>query len=263
MSVRPLNRVALSLGVIVAIVAGLTGPAAAQEQAPAPAPEQSSEWRPVIKTTAAELRSVGVAIAKPGIEPFPHSCRAAGNKAPGLSVSKAMLDHFKARGFSLASLCLALGSTALFDPETGRALPRVVVTDAGNVEITLNFPACFKNAAPLADCRYRFVHWENYELPAEEAADNKAHWRDDLVKLREHVQQSNARGVIWRFEDQESAVEFLRGVTVYEWVLASPELRYGVGYALHGGEGEDPDKEDTNLETYRKKRSWWAIWSDE
>lgn len=217
-----------------------------------------------IQVTAASLRKLGVAIARDGIRPYPNSCDSAGNRRPRVSVSDAMLKRFKRHGFTLTSLCLALGSAAYFDPETGRALPRFRVTDAGNTEITLNFPDCFKNAAPLTDCRYRFSHWESYEIPASEAAANRSAARNNLVKLIDHARNTNASGVIWDQEQGDYARDdIIPGNTVYAWIIASPDLRYGVGYALHGGEGEDDGIEDVDIETYRTQASGEAIWSEE
>jgi hypothetical protein len=49
--------------------------------------------------------------------------------------------------------------------------------------------------------------------------------------------------------------------SVYEWVLASRALSRGYGYALHGPEGDDPELENVNLNTY-KRSGRPSLWSD-
>jgi hypothetical protein len=50
--------------------------------------------------------------------------------------------------------------------------------------------------------------------------------------------------------------------SVYEWILASHALPRGYGYALHGPEGDDPEVENVNLSTYRKKSGGSSLWGD-
>ena len=38
--------------------------------------------------------------------------------------------------------------------------------------------------------------------------------------------------------------------------------RHGYGYALHGPEGDDPEVENVNLSTYRKKSGSSSLWND-
>jgi hypothetical protein len=68
-----------------------------------------------------------------------------------------MLHYFNARGFSLATLCLALITTdAIYNPENGVPIPGVWVADT--IRVLLNVPDCFKNGTPLLDCHVRY-HW--------------------------------------------------------------------------------------------------------
>ncbi|MBY5698018.1 hypothetical protein [Rhizobium leguminosarum] len=218
----------------------------AQAQTDAPVPK--------IILSAQELRSLGIAVHSQGAEELPHSCRDSGN--PDLSVSDEMLRHFTARGFSLESLCLGLSSWVLFDPETGRTIPRVAFSH--DLEIPLNLPDCFKNAVPFLECDNRYVHWEHYEFPEEEqrAKLEHAHKVDEMV--RDYIARNGVSGVF--------SIEALgQGIfdSSFEWFLASPALPRGYGYALHGGEGDDPESEDVDLSTYRKESTVISTWQDE
>jgi hypothetical protein len=44
--------------------------------------------------------------------------------------------------------------------------------------------------------------------------------------------------------------------------VASHALPRGYGYALHGPEGDDPEVENVNLSTYRKKSGGSSLWGD-
>ncbi|NZD66267.1 hypothetical protein HX900_35065 [Rhizobium sp. WYCCWR 11290] len=220
--------------------------AATQAQDDAPVPK--------IILSAQELRSLGIAVHSQGARELPHSCRDSGNS--DLSVSDEMLRHFIARGFSLESLCLGLSSWVLFDPETGRTIPRVAFSH--DLEIPLNLPDCFKNAVPFLDCDNRWVHWEHYEFTEEERKDNLDHAQKVDEMVRAYVQREKISGVF--------SIEALgQGIfdSSFEWFLASPALPRGYGYALHGGEGDDPESEDVDLSTYRKEPTVTLTWQDE
>ncbi|TAU59251.1 hypothetical protein ELI13_38065 [Rhizobium ruizarguesonis] len=209
---------------------------------------------PKIILSAQELRSLGIAVHSQGAEELPHGCRDSGN--PDLSVSDEMLRHFKARGFSLESLCLGLSSWVLFDPETGRTIPRVAFSR--DLEIPLNLPDCFKNAVPFLDCDNRWVHWEHYEFTEQERKDNLDHEKKVDEMVRNYIARNGVSGVF--------SIEALgQGVfdSSFEWFLASPELPRGYGYALHGGEGDDPESEDVDLSTYRKEATVLSTWQDD
>src|SRR5215204_4048877 len=79
-----------------------------------------------IRMTPGELRAQGIAVS-PYVQPFSNSCQFAGNTR--LSVSDGLVAHFKARGFTLASVCLAFSSHMRFDPETGKQLPLAFVPE--------------------------------------------------------------------------------------------------------------------------------------
>jgi hypothetical protein len=50
--------------------------------------------------------------------------------------------------------------------------------------------------------------------------------------------------------------------SAYEYLLASPALPRGYGYALHGPEGDHPEVETVDLSTYRKRGDVGLLWSD-
>jgi hypothetical protein len=88
-----------------------------------------------------------------------------------LSVSDEMVAHFKERGFTLVTLCLAIEGYSRYDVETGNPLPLAVPAQVRNGKnerlddfdedegILLNVPDCYKNGTPLIDCKlaYDFV----------------------------------------------------------------------------------------------------------
>jgi hypothetical protein len=81
---------------------------------------------------------------------YPNKCFLASEE---LTLSDQFYDHYKARGFSLASLCLAVtsGDWVKYDIQTGKPL-RVVNG------LLMDIPDCFKNGAPFLDCTYNFEH---------------------------------------------------------------------------------------------------------
>jgi len=86
-----------------------------------------------------------------GVGPsYPNKCFLASEE---LTLSDQFYGHYKARGFSLASLCFAVtsGDWVKYDIQTGKPL-RVVNG------LLLDIPDCFKNGAPFLDCAYNFEH---------------------------------------------------------------------------------------------------------
>jgi hypothetical protein len=211
-----------------------------------------------IRMTADELAAHGLAVRELRMRPFPNSCASSGNRR--LSVSDEFLAHFRARGFTLESLCLGLSSHMHFDPETGRQLPLAYVPEVGphsrDADIPLNLPGCFRNAVPHLECDSKFDTWEVFRL---EPHDNPRPFaRKFDVLVRQYIQRTGVSGV-FKVEDLGQGLF----TSSYEWLLASSALPRGYGYALHGPEGDDPEVETVNLSTYRKKSDVGSIWSDE
>ena len=142
---------------------------------------------PIVFNDASRLQEVGIAFAlygAPETQHFPNKCYAYGDGGHRISVSDAMLARYKAKGFSLQSLCLGLVSEARFDPESGRRLATYVVVNEPELRRALNgrdpktmterqlaeccsegfispelplvVPACFKGGTPYSDCAWRF-----------------------------------------------------------------------------------------------------------
>ncbi|WP_262047308.1 hypothetical protein [Bradyrhizobium sp. Bra78] len=209
----------------------------------------------LIRMAPAELAAHGISVRELRTPPFPNSCQVAGN--PRLSVSNEFLAHFKARGFSLESLCLGISSHIHFDPETGRQLPLVHLPELArsrSANIPLNLPDCFRNAVPYLECNVKYDTWEFYRLKPDEIDRQSAIKLDALV--RKFIESRQFSGV---FQIQALG----QGIfdSRYEWLLASPALQHGYGYALHGPEGDDPESEEVDLSTYRKKVDVGLPWN--
>jgi hypothetical protein len=96
------------------------------------------------KVSNNELLNIGIAFGS--MRAFPNKCY--GN----VSISDEFLNRFKARGFSLETLCLAIQSPWVqYHPETGKPLP---VTE----RFLLGIPDCFRNGKPFLDCKFNYEH---------------------------------------------------------------------------------------------------------
>jgi len=213
-----------------------------------------------IQMTLDELTAQGIAVRGTKARPFPNSCQSSGNAK--LSVSNRLLEHFKSRGFTLESLCLGLSSNVRFDPETGRQLPLAFVPEIGkdrfgDQEFRLNLPSCFRNAVSDLECDYKFDSWWGNRLDRRDLTSRREFSQQFDAMVRQHIQRNRISGV-FKVEDLG------RGLftSSYEWLLASSALPHGYGYALHGPEGDDPEVENVNLSTYRKKSGGSSLWSD-
>jgi hypothetical protein len=230
---------------------------------PGPAYAQSEKVTR-IRMTIAELRAQGIAVS-PNAQPFPNSCRSAGSTR--LSVSDQLLAYFKARGFTLESVCLAFSSHMRFDPETGRQLPLAFVPEIRangfDNELPLNVPLCFRNGVSHLECNFKFDTWWGAKLDGRELAEHRQFAQRVDTMLRAFIQENRLSGVFWRLGmSQNRFPESFSVGSVYEWILASRALPRGYGYALHGPEGDDPELENVNLNTYRKKSGGPSLWSD-
>lgn len=86
---------------------------------------QDAPYPIVMKTTDA-LREAGIALHVPQAKHFKNKCYAYGEASYRFSVSDDLLARYKAKGFTLESLCMGLVSEARFDPETGKRLPTYI-----------------------------------------------------------------------------------------------------------------------------------------
>jgi len=216
-----------------------------------------------IRMTVGELRMHGLAV-RPIAQPFSNSCESSGDA--GLSVSDELLAHFKAQGFTLETVCLAFSSNMRFDPETGRRLPLAFlpeIRDGSDNEFPLNVPLCFRNGIPYLECDYKFHSYWGGKLSVQEVAEHRQSAQEMDALLRNFIQQYRPVGVFWRQGMNQSRFpRWFSSNSEYELFLSSPVLPRGYGYALHGPEGDDPETEDVNLGTYRKKSGGSSLWSD-
>jgi hypothetical protein len=211
-----------------------------------------------IRMTIGELRAQGIAVSPPA-QPFPNSCRASGNTT--LSVSDQLLAFFKARGFTLESVCLAFSSHMRFDPETGRQLPLAYAPEGDN-EFPLNVPLCFRNGVSHFECDFKFDTWWGNRLDQRDLAEHRQFVQKTDPMLRAFIQENRVSGVFWRLDmDQKRFPPGFFVGSVYEWILASRALPRGYGYALHGPEGDDPELENVNLNTW-KRPGRPSLWND-
>jgi hypothetical protein len=150
---KPHRNITGFVGLIVGFNISMTGltPAVGQNsqlQAPydpidrsAPRPPPEKKY----KVSNIYLRNLGLAFG--AIPAFPNKCYG------DLSISNDFLNQFRARGFSLPALCLAITSPwVTYDPETAK--PLSVVKQGFLLEI----PDCFKNGTPFLDCKFNFDH---------------------------------------------------------------------------------------------------------
>jgi hypothetical protein len=143
---------------------------------------------PIVIAKSERLADVGIKMAWGLPKDFKHyanRCYYYGDGGLSFSVSDELLARYKAKGFTLNSLCMGLVSEAKFDPETGKRLPTYMLVDAVALEAATNgrdirnltakqlsqccsepgmmteelpliVPACFKNGTPYSDCDWRY-----------------------------------------------------------------------------------------------------------
>jgi hypothetical protein len=207
---------------------------------------------PMITMTANELRTIGIAVHSAGGGALPNSCASAG--ANDISVSDEMLDGFRARGFSLESLCLGLTSSFRYDPVTGRPMPFAVVRDQ---QIPLNLPPCFSRATPFLDCRWSYDHfWGN--------RSDEAQMRLDTGKEIDVIARGITRtGIYHPYSNCNKPNNPFNSMCIMlDRIVFSNALPRGYGYAMQHPEGSDPEEDNVDLNTYRKS-SGASLWSDE
>jgi len=154
------DRYALVALALTFVVAGSIVPAAAQSRdridRSAPQPRPPTKY----KISDNDLQSIG--IARGHAQAFPNKCYG------DVSISNEFLDRFRAKGFSLEAVCLAITSSWVqYNIETGRPL---TVTK----EFLLEVPECFKNGAPFLDCRVGFDHASGLKLTDQEQREIRA-----------------------------------------------------------------------------------------
>jgi hypothetical protein len=161
-----------------------------------PAVAQPAKTYPLVLSNADQLLDVGIgrydvvahgALSKPKFN-WKNNCY--GQSDSVIAVSDTVLAHYKAKGFSLRTLCMGLMSEIRFNPETGKRLASyVIINETARVgllkalkgrdlrkmtaqqlddccgewtsgmddqERPLAIPTCFKNGTPYLDCVWRY-----------------------------------------------------------------------------------------------------------
>jgi len=221
---------------------------------------------PMISMTAEQLRSAGIAVRSAGAIPLPHSCATTG--ATDLSVSNDMLSAFQSRGFTLESLCVSLSSAFRFDPESGKPMPFASLPKGQAVP--LNLPDCFKRAVPFLDCSWRNDHYYGGVISQGERDQNRKIGQAIDRVARRQIQTMRGGRIVRphdsncgeRMNAFDIQVDGRSICVILETVLLSESLPLGYGYALASPEGNDPEVEKVNLQTYGKKSGVVPIWNN-
>lgn len=135
---------------------------------------------PIIMRTTDALRQAGIALHVPEGREFNNKCYGYGEGSYRFSVSDDLLARYKAKGFSLESLCMGLVSEARFDPESGKRLPTFIHFDVKGLRAELarigkdDPPSIRKykgrdpatlTARELQECCESFIGFVSEELP--------------------------------------------------------------------------------------------------
>ena len=243
-----------------------------------PSDAHAGESDPItrIKMSLAELRQFGISL---GGGRFPNSCAHAGS--PDMSLSNEIVAHFKARGFTLTSLCLGLSSNVRFDPQSRRQLPVAFLPDLPNghsghfqPEIPLNLPDCFKRALSFADCGSNYDYFSGTPK-RDNAPDIRREQQRDTLYLNFMRQHQISSGVFYSFygsthrgrevvfAGRDVTQLFGEGGSEVGRLVASRDLPRSYGYTVICCEGDDPAPEAVSLSTYRKMQDVWALWTDQ
>src|SRR5262245_51538061 len=152
-----------------------------------------------IRMTVGELRAQGIAVS-PNAQPLPNSCQSSGNTR--LSVSNELLAHFKARGFTLESVCLAFSSHMRFNSDTGRQRPLAFVPEIRangfDNEFPLDVPLCFRGGVSGLDCDFKFDTWWGSRLDRRQLAEERQFAQRNDAMIRAFIQKNGLAGVFWR-----------------------------------------------------------------
>jgi hypothetical protein len=97
---------------------------------------------------------------------YPNKCFLETSYRKEFTLSDQFYAHYRARGFSLASLCLAVssGGWVKYDVETGKPLRLAN-------GFLIDIPDCFRNGAPFLDCTHNFEYTFGLKLKDAERQD--------------------------------------------------------------------------------------------
>jgi hypothetical protein len=173
----------LPLAVVVWALAAGCGGAEAQTYRVIPVQATTSPGKyPMVFTSVNELKRLGIALDLNGEKQihFRARCYYYGDGGWDISVSEDFLSHYKSKGFSRRSLCLALVSGIRFNPETGARLATYILindleavrtgaVESGSLsdELPISIPDCFRNGVPYSDCAWNYDPLSGRRLNAE------------------------------------------------------------------------------------------------
>lgn len=213
---------------------------------------------PLISMTGQQLRSVGIALRSAGVQPLPNSCAPAGST--GLSVSNEMLAAFRARGFTLESLCLGLASSFRFDPDSGKPMPFASLPDKSLVP--LNLPNCFRRAVPFLDCNWSREHFWGVKRDERERAELRSVGQTIDATARDHINSKGYTGTFSPYGTLNKPENIFGNIGIMlKLAMFSKALPLGYGYAFQHPEGDDPEGETVDLTTYAKQSGAVPFWS--
>jgi hypothetical protein len=155
---------------------------------------------PLVFDSVNELKRYGLALTGIGSskesDHFRNRCYFYGDGGWYISISDALLNIYKAQGFSRRSACLALVSGIRFNPETGKRLATYVLVDremlkrplfgeednfdtgTASDELPLSLPKCFSRGLPYSDCAWNYDPMSGKKLAANATAENPNMWAD-------------------------------------------------------------------------------------
>jgi hypothetical protein len=213
---------------------------------------------PLIRMTGQQLRSEGIALRSAGVQPLPNSCASAGS--PGLSVSNEMLAAFRARGFTIESLCLGLASDFRFDPDSGRPMPFASLPDKSLVP--LNLPNCFMRAVAFLDCNWSRDHFWGSKNDERERASSRRVGQTIDATARNHINSKGYTGTLSPYGLYGKPGNIFGNTSIMlKLAMFSKALPLGYGYAFQHPEGDDPEGETVDLATHAKKSGAVPLWS--
>lgn len=197
---------------------------------------------PLVFTRAEDVKQLGFVLADYGpdgqsVAHFANRCHYYGDGGNDISISAEMLRVYEGRGFTLSSLCMAMVSGILFDPETGTRLPSYLVVDEKSLremgfaeagvlseELPIDVPACFARGLPLSDCAFNYHPRTGVKL----AAATRRRFAEMGAEIVAAMKQELAAGHFASECTCEAAQDFQRKCRV-EKMGRCPDEQYVVG----------------------------------
>jgi hypothetical protein len=164
------------------------------------APKDTTIEFPIVFSSAEQMAEFGMSIicCVTYHPPLIHRCYFYGVGGDTITISHEMFLAYRARGFTLNSLCLGLMSSTRYDPETGSRLPTFIAINAerpdGHTSVSyehpLKLPDCFRRALPYLDCAFNFHRMTGEPLPE----SRKAQYAELGRSVNAMIEAAMARG---------------------------------------------------------------------